>query len=305
MYVVDVAGLDPLAQDLVFARVRLEAARAPRAPRPRRRSRRGVRGRAQQVRARRRPRHLRAQDAARPRRARPLPRAGALLGAAVPLPGAAARRRQRRHGGLRAHGHGRARDARLRDALARHQDQARHAAQGRADDPASALHPADLRPLPAPGGAERPRRRRALPAGDRAPVRRRGGAPARASWTAPSPATRSASSWPAAPSATCAAPSRPLAASARPTCAATSGRSSAVAWRRRWHVPARRYRRSSRRPIRTLKESSALLSRRFRIASRSSHGLRFILSAYPVPHRDRRSACWRMRRCRPRSPCPP
>ena len=34
--VVDVAGVDPLAQDLVFARVISQAARAPRAPRPRR-----------------------------------------------------------------------------------------------------------------------------------------------------------------------------------------------------------------------------------------------------------------------------
>ena len=56
VHVVDVAGLDPLAQDLVFARVRLQAAGAPRAARPGRGSRRGVRGRAQQVRPGRRAR---------------------------------------------------------------------------------------------------------------------------------------------------------------------------------------------------------------------------------------------------------
>ena len=39
----------------------------------------------------------------------------------------------------------RALDAGLRHAVAGHQDQARHAAQGRADGPPSALHPADLR----------------------------------------------------------------------------------------------------------------------------------------------------------------
>ena len=96
--------------------------------------------------------------------------------------------------------------------LARHQDQARHAAQGRADDPASALHPADLRALPAPGDAERPRRGGALSPGGRAAVRRRGGAPAAAARPRASRPTRSAHWSRAARDATCAVPWPPRAA---------------------------------------------------------------------------------------------
>ena len=178
VHVVDVAGLDPLAQDLVFARI------------------------VSKLRE-----HLERRDlgvdhvvvfvdelnkyapadgpdtyvrkmlldlSERGRYLGP----GALLRPAVPLPGAAPGGRQRRHRRLRPHGHGRARHAGVRHDLARDQDQARHAAQGRADAAPPALHPADLREVPPARGADRPGGRRALSAGGRAALCRRGGAPA-------------------------------------------------------------------------------------------------------------------------------
>ena len=70
VYVIDVADVEEDAQDLIFARVVSQAARASGAARPRREPRRRLRGRAEQVRAGRRTGHLRRQDAARHRRAR-------------------------------------------------------------------------------------------------------------------------------------------------------------------------------------------------------------------------------------------
>ena len=178
VHVVDVAGLDPLAQDLVFARV---------VSKLREHLERRDLGvdhvvvfvdELNKYAPAEGARYVRPQDAARSLRARPLSRAGPVLGAAVPLAGAAARRGERGHGRLRPHGHGRALDARLRHAVAGHEDQARHAAQGRAHGPPPALHPADLRQVPAARGAGEPRGHRAVSSHARAALRRRGGPPA-------------------------------------------------------------------------------------------------------------------------------
>ena len=81
---------------------------------------------------------------------------GALLGPAVPLPGAAAGGGQRGHGASSAGWTRTSWPRRATPTLSPgHQDQAGHAAQGRADGPASALHPADLRPVSAARGARR------------------------------------------------------------------------------------------------------------------------------------------------------
>ena len=152
----------------------------------------------------RRPRHLRAEDAARPLRARPLPRAGAVLRAAVPLAGASAGGRQRGNHHLRPDGSGRAGHRRVRHALAGHQDQARHPAQGRADGAASALHPAGVRPLSAALRPRRARGRRALPARGRPPLRRGGRPASSARSTRHRRPTGSARSWTGGGRTTCA-----------------------------------------------------------------------------------------------------
>ena len=141
----------------------VQAPRAARAPRARRRRGGRVRGRAEQVCAGRRLRHLRQENAARYLRARPLSRAGAVRRRTISLAGAPPRGGKRRNAVVRAHGHGRARDSRISGPQSRHQEQARHAADRRADGPPSAFHSADFRPLPQAAGAARSRRGRALP----------------------------------------------------------------------------------------------------------------------------------------------
>ena len=59
---------------------------------------------------------------------------------------------------IRSHGHGRDCHARIRNAHAGHQGEARRPSQGRSDDPASALHPAVVRAVPAARGDAGPRR---------------------------------------------------------------------------------------------------------------------------------------------------
>ena len=79
--------------------------------------------------------------------------------AAVPLAGASARRRQLGHGAVRPHGRRRAGDAGVRGAEPGDQDQARHAGEGTADGASPAFHATDLRALSAARRHARARRR--------------------------------------------------------------------------------------------------------------------------------------------------
>ena len=173
VYVIDVASLEEDAQDLIFARVvtKLREHLEKRDLGVNHVDR--VRRRAEQVRAERWPGHLRPENAARPRRARPVSRSRAVQRAAVPVAGPPARRRQFRNGAVRPHGRRRAGDAGLRGAQPGGEDQARDAGEGAADGAASALHAADLRSLSAAGHHARPRRRRAVSAGGRTSISRR------------------------------------------------------------------------------------------------------------------------------------
>ena len=112
-------------------------------------------------------------------RARPLSRPGALLRAAVPLAGAAPRRRQRGHRALRPHGHRRARDAGLR-ARSRPATKIKLATLPKGE--LMVRHPHFTQPIfvrfPRPAVLGQPRGHRALSAGRRAALRRRRGAPA-------------------------------------------------------------------------------------------------------------------------------
>ena len=180
--------------------------------------------------------------------------------AAVPLAGAPPRRRQLGHGAVRPDGRRRAGDAGLRGAQSGDQDQARHVGEGTADGASSALHTTDLRALPAPRGHARPRRREPLS----------GGAGGRRSM--PRCCARCARSIPRSRSAGCrtsrssrrttrsCARGTTSCARVRPTCAASSPRTSAPrsrrarpcrpTRRRRFPPPPRTIRTASDGPVR-------------------------------------------------------
>jgi len=163
---------------------RVEAARAPRAARPGRGRSRGVRRRVEQVRSRRRSRDVREEDAPRHLGAGTVPGPGAVRGGAVSLAGASAHRGECSNAGVRSYGHGRAGHAGVSGALPRDEDQARHAADRRADGASPALHAAHLRALSAARAAARPGRRGALPARGRPAVRGGRGPPVGAAGSA-------------------------------------------------------------------------------------------------------------------------
>ncbi len=118
-----------------------------------------------------------------------------------------------------------------------YQDQARHSAQGRADGAPSPLHPADLREVP-------PARRCSAGARESSAILRPGTCPSPKRWcggfapsTAGSRPKRYSPRSMAGAKTTCAAPFPPPAASARPTRSPTSSPVSASVSRERWSAP--------------------------------------------------------------------